>query len=216
MAKRSFRSNGIYFLREDDQKSSTHSKNMPRTSNPIPAQANSSRSAMPQELSGPRFGTSCCHPCCRRRQTCSCWIHKAFSGDHRLLIPSEDLRKYRPVQTEMPSEGLLNFKEAASALGTRTEVIRSLVANGTLGNLHDEYRPGLSKLVSAGEIQHFGEQYVDAHIVAERSHATIHWVKPALRQSGVPILEVPVPGKGRKIFLLRELAANVDIPQRCS
>jgi hypothetical protein len=216
-AERSFRSNGIYFLREDVSKIKHAFEKHAAHVQPYtgPGKLIALRHALKNYL-GRDSGLPAAIRAVVDGRLVPVGYTKRFPGITGYLFPSEDLRKYRPVQTEMPSEGLLNFKEAASALGTRTEVIRSLVANGTLGNLHDEYRPGLSKLVSAGEIQHFGEQYVDAHIVAERSHATIHWVKHCLRQSGVPILEVPVPGKGRKIFLLRELAANVHIPQRCS
>ena len=138
---------------------------------------------------------------------------KRFPGITGYLFRSEDLRKYRPAQTEIPPEGFLNFKEAASVLGTRTEVIHGLVVRGIL-SVANEYRPGLSKLVPAGEVRRFAEHYVDATVVAERSNATIHWVNRCLRESAMPILEISVSGKGQKLFLLRELAANVRIPHR--
>jgi len=138
---------------------------------------------------------------------------KSFPGITGYLFPSEDLRKYRHVRTELSPEDFLNFKEAASALGTRTAVIHGLVVRGILST-PNEYRPGLSKLVPAGEVRRFAQHYVDATVVAQRSNATIHWVKRCLRESAVPILEISVPGKGQKLFLRRELAAKVQIPQR--
>ena len=138
---------------------------------------------------------------------------KRFPGITGYLFRSEDLRKYRPAQTEIPPEGFLNFKEAASVLGTRTEVIHGLVVRGML-SAANEYRPGLSKLVPAGEVRRFAEHYVAATVVAERSNATIHWVNRCLRESAVPFLEISVSGKGQRLFLLRELVANVQIPHR--
>jgi hypothetical protein len=58
---------------------------------------------------------------------------KNFSGITGYLFLSEHLRKYRPVSdVKVPPEGFLNYREAASMLGTRTEVIRALVAQGVL------------------------------------------------------------------------------------
>src|ERR1035438_7322948 len=91
--------------------------------------------------------------------------------------------------------------------------IHGLVVRGIL-SVANEYRPGLSKLVPAGEVRRFAEHYVDATVVAERSNATIHWVNRCLRESAMPILEISVSGKGQKLFLHRELAANVRIPHR--
>ncbi len=216
-SERSLRSNGIYFLREDVSRIKhafeKHAAHVQHYTGP--GKLIALRHALKNYL-GRDSGLPAAIRAVVDGRLVPVGYTKRFSGITGYLFPSEDLRKYRPVQTEMPSEGLLNFTEAASALGTRTEVIRGLVAHGALNNRNNKYRPGLSKLVSAGEIQHFGEQYVDANIVAERSNATIHWVKHCLRKSGVPILEIPVPGKGWTFFLLRELAANVQIPQRCS
>ena len=215
--ERSFRSNGVYFLREDVLKIKHAFKKHAVQVQPYssPGELIALRHGLKNYL-GRDSGLPAAIRAVIDGTLVPVGYTKRFSGITGYLFPSEDLRKYRPVQTEMPPEGFLNFAEAASALGTRTEVFRGLVAHGALSNQNNKYRPGLSKLVSAGEIQHFGEQYVDAHIVAERSNATIHWVKHCLRKSGVPTLEVPVPGKGWKIFLLRELAANVQIPQKCS
>ena len=134
---------------------------------------------------------------------------KRFRGITGCLFRSDELRRYRPVQTEMPPGGFLNYTEAARMLGTRTVVIRGLVAHGIL-SIVNEYRSGFSKLVPAEEVQRFGEQYVDATVVAERSNTPIHWVKRYFVESGVPILEISVPGKGQKLFLAKEIAARIE------
>ena len=138
---------------------------------------------------------------------------KRFPGITGYLFLSNDLRKYRPVKIEAPPGGFLNYKEAAYVLGTRTEVIRGLVASGIL-RTPNEYRCGFSKLVPAGEVQGFAEQYVDVGPLGKRSHTTTQWIKRCLQESGVPILEIALfPPKGHKIFIPKELAANVQIPQ---
>jgi len=139
---------------------------------------------------------------------------KCFRGITGYLFRSEDLRRYRPVQTELPPGGFLNYKEAAFSLGTRTEVIRGLVSHGVLST-PNEYQPGLAKLVPAGEVQRFAAQYMDASVLAKSSGETIHWVSRCLRQAGVPILEIVLKGKGHKIFLRKEVAKKIRILRRC-
>jgi hypothetical protein len=213
-AERSFRSNGFYFLREDVsrikhafEKHAAHVQ--PYTG---PGKLIALRHALKNYL-GRDSGLPAAIRAVVDGRLVPVGYTKRFPGITGYLFPSEDLRKYRPVQTEMPSEGLLNFKEAASALGTRSEVIRGLVSQGILST-PNKYRVGLSKLVPAGEVQLFAEEYVDASILAEHSNETIHWVKRALRESGVPILEISVPEKGKILFLHRDIAATVHIPQR--
>jgi hypothetical protein len=85
-----------------------------------------------------------------------------FPGITGYLFPSDQLRKYRPVPgIPTPPEGFLNYKEAAAVLRVPTSVIRGLVAQGVL-SAPAEYLRGLSKLIPAGDVQHFAEQYVRA------------------------------------------------------
>jgi len=136
---------------------------------------------------------------------------KRFRGITGYLFRSEELRRYRPVQTEMPPGGFLNYREAARVLGTGTVVVRSLVAHCVF-NTPNEYRCGLAKLIPAEDVQRFAAQYVDATILAKSVGETIASVCRYLRQSGTPILDVAIPQKGHKIFLLRKIAAKVKIP----
>lgn len=137
---------------------------------------------------------------------------KRFPGITGYLFPSEHLRQYRPaVDTQAPPEGFLNYREVASMLGTRREAIRGLVAQGIL-SAPTEYRPGLSKLVPAGDIQRFAQQYVPANLLAKRLNTTSRRVGRYLKESGTPVLAISVPGKGPTLFLCKEIAANVQIP----
>lgn len=110
----------------------------------------------------------------------------------------------------MPPEGFLSYNEAASILGTRGAAIRALVAQGILSS-PNEYRFGLSKLVPAGEVQRFAEQYVSANVLARRFHVPTRWASQYLEQLGVRVLVFSVPGY-RALFVPEEIATRVRIP----
>jgi hypothetical protein len=138
---------------------------------------------------------------------------KRFPGITGYLFLSEELRRYRPVNTGSQPEDFLNYSEAAFVLGTRNEIVRGLVAHGILST-SNEYQSGLSKLIPARDVQRFAAEYVDATILTRRSGETIHWVKSCLRESAAPILEISVPNKGQKIFLPRTIATKIQILPR--
>jgi hypothetical protein len=137
---------------------------------------------------------------------------KRFRGITGYLFLSNDLRKYRPVlDVKVPPEGFLNYREAASVLGTRTEVIRGLVAQGVLST-PTEYRDGLSKLVPARDVRRFAERYVATPVLAKRLHLAHRIAASYLKKSAMRVLSIPVPEKGQALFLRREVAAQVRIP----
>lgn len=138
---------------------------------------------------------------------------KRFPGITGYLFLSDELRRYRPVQTETPPEDLLSYNEAAKVLGIKRTVIRALVIHGIFSAPHS-YRFGLSKLVPAGEVRRFAKEYVDAAILSQRSRETIYWVKRHLRESAVPILEISIHQNFRKVFVPKEIAEKVKIPRR--
>ena len=131
-----------------------------------------------------------------------------FPGMLGYLFRSEDLRNYRPTHTPMPAGGFLNYREAASMLETRTEVIRGLVIHGILSS-PNEYRPGLAKLVPTRDVQHFAALYVDASILAACSGNTNHRLRGLISEIKESIIDIPIPGKGRKIFIPRNVAATI-------
>jgi hypothetical protein len=136
---------------------------------------------------------------------------REFPGITGYLFLSEDLRKYRPVaDIEVPAEGFLNHREAAAILGVRTPIIRGLVAQGILG-APAGYRNGHSKLVSAADTRRFGERYVSAMLVAKRLNLSGRLFARCSRESGIPLLGVPIPeaGRGPALFLPKEIAANM-------
>jgi len=141
-----------------------------------------------------------------------------FPGILGYLFRSEDLRKYRPTQSPRPPGGFINYREAARVLKTRSEVIRGLVTHGILSS-PNEYRFGLAKLVPAGDVLRFAAQYVDIPTLTEHSGSTNHQLTRRLREIKVPTLDVPIPGKGRKIFVPRESLQHfqvqgLQIPQK--
>lgn len=138
-----------------------------------------------------------------------------FPGILGYLFRSEDLRNYRPTQTPMPPGGFLNYREAARMLETRTEVICGLIFHGILSS-PNEYRPGLAKLVPARDVQFFAACYVDAFVLAQRSGSSNRQMIRGLRESKVSTLDVPIPGKGPKIFVPRNIAATMQPHAGCA
>jgi len=131
-----------------------------------------------------------------------------FRGITGCLFRSDDLRPYRPVQLSPPPGGFLNYKEAARVLRTRSEVIRALVLHGVFSTTGD-YQTGLAKLVPAREVQRFAGQYIEATALAKRLGCTNHRLGGFPRQAQVPLLDVPINGKGSKMFVLKKVAAKI-------
>lgn len=127
-----------------------------------------------------------------------------FRGVTGYLFLSEHLCRYRPVpDIEVPPEGFLNYKEAASALGVKGSVIRAMVAQRILSSPAG-YRCGLSKLIPAADIQRFAEHYVAAAVVAKRFNLSTWSFTRYLEESGKAALAVPIPEEGKRpaFFLL--------------
>jgi len=136
-----------------------------------------------------------------------------FRGITGYLFSSDQPRRYRTVRgIEAHPEGFLNYREAAAVLGVKTPVIRGLVAQGIL-SAAARYRFGLSKLVPAGDVQRFAEQYVATTVLAKRFNLNSWSFIRCLKQLGTPLLAVPISDAGRKpaLFLLKKVAAEVRI-----
>lgn len=127
----------------------------------------------------------------------------AFRGIMGYLFQSGDLRQYRPTQFGIPHDGFVSFREAATLLTTRTEVIRALVKRGLLTS-PNEYRNGFAKLIPTSDIECFAARYIDASILSKLPGITKHRLRCQLRNMKLPALEVPIPGKGRRLFVPRE------------
>ena len=139
-----------------------------------------------------------------------------FRGITGYLFLSEDLRKYRPVQgTTVSPEGVFNYGEAAAVLGVATPVIRGLIAQGIL-HIMAEYRNGLSKLLPAADVRRFAEGYVATSALAKRYHLDSGSLARYLRESGTPLLAIPLPGTGRDhaFFLRKDVPAQPQLPSR--
>ena len=141
---------------------------------------------------------------------------RRFRGITGYLFQSDDLRKYRPVTgVEATPGGFFNYGEAAAALGVRLDVISAMVAQGIVSG-PSGYRFGLSKLVPAAEIQRFAERYVAAKVLAKRFHLNSGSLARYLRESGTPLLAIPLAeaGRGHAFFLGKDVAARMQLPTR--
>ena len=139
-----------------------------------------------------------------------------FRGITGYLFLSEQLRRYRPVpEVEVPPEGFLNYREAAAVLGVNTLVIRSMVAQGVL-TAPAEHRNGFSRLVPAADIQIFAERYLAVSVLARQFHLNSGSLARYLRESGTPLLAIPLAeaGKGYAFFLRKDVAARTPLPSR--
>ncbi len=132
------------------------------------------------------------------------------------LFRSEDLRKYRPVpEVKACPEALLNFRETSSLLGVRSNVVRGLVAQCLL-TVAAGCQNGFSRLVPESEVHLFAERYVATSVLASRFHLNSGSLARHLRESGTPLLAIPVPddGKGHAFFLRKDVAAQIRPPSR--
>jgi len=139
-----------------------------------------------------------------------------FRGITGYLFVSNDLRKYRPVPgMTAPPEGVVTYGEAAAILGVAMPVIRGLVAKGIV-QATAEHRNGYSKLLPAADVQRFAERYVATSALARRFHLNSGSLARHLKESGAPLLAVPIPdaGKGHAFFLRKEVAAQIQLPSR--
>ena len=139
-----------------------------------------------------------------------------FRGITGYLFRSQDLRKYRPVPgMTVPPGGVVNYEAAAAVLGVAVPVIRGLVAEGILQTTA-EYRNGFSKLLPATDVQHFAEYYEATSVIARRFHLNSRSLAYYLKESGTPLLAIPIPdfGKGHAFFLHKDVAAQMQLPSR--
>ena len=100
-------------------------------------------------------------------------------------------------------------------MGVATPVIRGLVAQGIL-HITAEYRNGFSKLLPAADVQRFAEGYVATSVLAKRFHLDSGSLARYLKESGTPLLAIPLPDAGKyyAFFLRKDVAAQIQLPSR--
>lgn len=141
---------------------------------------------------------------------------KRFRGITGYLFRSEELRRYRPVSdTAPPAEGFVNYREAAALLGVSKPIVRGLVVQGILST-PAEYRNGFSKLLPAADVQRFAERYVATSVLARRFHLNSCSLTYDLKESGTPLLAIPIPeaGRGHAFFISKDVVAQIQLPSR--
>ena len=126
------------------------------------------------------------------------------------------MRKYRPVpERKSRPEVFLNFREAAEVLGVRSYVVRGLVAKG-LFSIAGGYRNGFSKLIPEKEVRRFARSHVAASALAKRLKLSGWSFARHLRQSGTPLLAVPISDEGKEdaLFLSKGVASRFSSSAR--
>ena len=81
-------------------------------------------------------------------------------------------------------------------MGVAMPVVRGLVAQGIL-HTTAEYRNGLSKLLPAVDVQRFAAGYVATSVLAMRFHLHTGSFGRHLKESGTPLLAIPIPDVGK-------------------
>jgi hypothetical protein len=79
-----------------------------------------------------------------------------------------------------------------------------------------EYRFGRSKLLPAADVQRFAELYVATSVLAKRFRLNSVAFARYLRESGTPLLVVPLSDKRKEhaFFLHKDVVAQIQIPSR--
>ncbi len=101
---------------------------------------------------------------------------------------------------------------SARYLGIKKTVVPQLVARGLLAG-PDDYLPGLAKLVSVDEVERFAAEYVPISALSKFSQVSPCWVKQCLRESHIPMLDVPFDRTRTTSFLARIVASQIQIPK---
>jgi hypothetical protein len=208
---------GFFFLREDVMriKQALEKHRVPLTDYSGPCELISLRHAMKNYL-GSDSGPAAVLLAVIEGRLEPVGFTNRFRGITGYLFRSKELRKYRPVpERKFKPEVFLNFSEAAVVLGVRSYVVRGLVEKGLL-SIAGGYRNGFSKLIPEKEIRGFAECYVAASVLAKRLKLSGRSFARHLRQTGTPVLAVPISdeGKGDALFLRTDIASKVRIMTR--
>jgi hypothetical protein len=122
----------------------------------------------------------------------------------------EDVTKYRPVSLPRAiPPGCLTYAEVAAKLGTNTEVVRNLVAQKFLRP--PKVRIRSAKLVRMEDVENFTTRFVSVSSIAERFNTRSLVVARHLKQRGTEVMEIPLPGKGKKLFARKGPASETAI-----
>ncbi len=208
---------GFFFLRQDVMriKQAFEKHKVPRLKYSKPGDLIALRHAMKNYL-GRASGLAAVIQAVIDGNLAPCGYTSLFRGITGYLFRSEDLRMYRPVPAaEVGQEAFLNFREVALALGTRTSIVRGLVAQGllevTAGHLN-----GLAKHVPEGQVRRLAETYVSTAALAKGFHLNSGSLARHLTESGTPLLAVSDPdhGRGHAFFLHKDVAACLQLPTR--
>ncbi len=208
---------GFFFLREDAMriKQAFEKHPVPRLEYSKPDELIALRHAMKNYL-GCASGLAAVIQAVIDGSLAPCGYTSRFRGITGYLFRSEDLRTYRPgPAAKTRPEAYLNFRETAHALGTRSSIVRGLVAQGLL-EVAAGFRNGFAKLVPERQVRRFAETYVSTAALAKQFRLDSGSLARHLKESGTPLLAVSDPdhGRGHAFFLRKDVAAQLQLPSR--
>ncbi len=126
----------------------------------------------------------------------------------------EVVKKYHPVSWPgVIPPGCLTYAEVAAKLGTNTEVVRNLVVQGFLRPPRG--CPRGVKLVRMEDVESFATRFVSVSSIAEHFKTRSPFVARHLKQRGTEVVEISLPGKGKKLFARKAPASETGILALC-
>jgi len=129
-----------------------------------------------------------------------------------LVFRRSDLKKYAiPAKSRSLPTGFITHKEAACKLRTNREVIRNLVASQVLFSPPGRFNR--FRIVSLKDVESFDKIYTDMRTIADRFKTSSDWVSRFLKNGEIEVLDIDLPGKGKKLFIKRCDIPGIAIPR---
>jgi hypothetical protein len=122
----------------------------------------------------------------------------------------QDIKRYCPAMPKQSAPpGFVTYRVAAARLGSNTEIVRNLVAEGLLHSYRGTPRGVL--MLRALDVEGFAAQYVPIKIIAERFDTGSRTVAKILEENGAEVLVIHLPGKGNKLFVRKGQGSAVAL-----
>jgi hypothetical protein len=136
--------------------------------------------------------------------------NESIPGIMGYVFQIKAVKIYRPVREPKPiPPGYLTYAAAATRIGTNTEVVRNMVAQELLRPPKRRIR-GV-KLVRADDVEGFVSRFVSVRSLAERFGTRSGAIARYLQKLGTKILQINLPGKGKKLFVTKISVEEIEI-----
>ncbi len=134
-----------------------------------------------------------------------------WPGIKGFLFRAEELARIRPREhSKSPTGEFITVHQAATLLGTTTEVIRKLIERHFLSSPFGG-RQGAPRWIPVEDVRAFAREYVAVSVLAERFHTSCPWVHRYLNAIGIEVLVIHLRHQS-KLFAPRERVSRVRIP----